>query len=133
MIARYALTALQRALARQPAPALLGHRQVGKRTLARQFANSLNGFYLDLENFRDREKLVDPALFLSAHEGRLVVFDEVQRSPRLFESLRGIIDEGRGKGLTSGRFLLLGSASLELLQQSGETLAGRIAFLEMTP
>ncbi len=133
MIARSVLGVLQRALARQPAAAILGPRQVGKTTLARQFAQSINGLYLDLENFRDREKLTDPQLFLSAHEDRLVVFDEIQRTPHLFESLRGIIDEGRAKGLTTGRFLLLGSASLELLQQSGETLAGRIAFLEMTP
>ena len=133
MIARSILADLQRALARQPAAALLGPRQVGKTTLARQLAQSFDGLYLDLENFRDREKLTDPQLFLAAHENRLVVFDEVQRSPGLFEALRGIIDEGRAKGLKTGRFLLLGSASLELLRQSGETLAGRIAFLEMTP
>ena len=133
MIARSILADLERALARQPAAALLGPRQVGKTTLARQLAKSFDGLYLDLENFRDREKLTDPQLFLAAHENRLVVFDEVQRSPGLFEALRGIIDEGRTKGLKTGRFLLLGSASLELLRQSGETLAGRIAFLEMTP
>ncbi len=133
MIARSVLGDLQRALARQPAAALLGPRQVGKTTLARQFAQSFEGLYLDLENFRDREKLTDPQLFLSGHENRLVILDEVQRSPGLFEALRGIIDEGRAKGLKTGRFLLLGSASLELLRQSGETLAGRIAFLEMTP
>jgi predicted AAA+ superfamily ATPase len=133
MIARFILADLQRALARQPAAALLGPRQVGKTTLARQLAQSFDGLYLDLENFRDREKLTDPQLFLAAHEPRLVVFDEVQRSPGLFEALRGIIDEGRAKGLKTGRFLLLGSASLALLRQSGETLAGRIAFLEMTP
>jgi predicted AAA+ superfamily ATPase len=133
MIARSILADLQRALGRQPAAALLGPRQVGKTTLARQLAQSFDGLYLDLENFRDLEKLTDPRLFLAAHENRLVVFDEVQRSPGLFEALRGIIDEGRTKGLKTGRFLLLGSASLELLRQSGETLAGRIAFLEMTP
>lgn len=133
MIARAILADLQRALGRLSAAALLGPRQVGKTTLARQLAQSLDGVYLDLENFRDREKLTDPRLFLAAHENRLVVFDEVQRSPGLFEALRGIIDEGRARGLRTGRFLLLGSASLELLRQSGETLAGRIAFLEMTP
>ena len=71
MIARSVLGGLQRALARQPAAALLGRRQVGETTLARQLAQSINGRYLGLENFRDREKLTDPQLFLAAHEDRL--------------------------------------------------------------
>lgn len=111
-----------------PAVALLGPRQVGKTTLAQELGEERPSLYLDLESSADRAKLSDPELYLSAHEDKLVILDEVQRVPDLFQNLRGLIDRGRRKGLRAGRFLLLGSASIDLLRQSGETLAGRIAY-----
>lgn len=83
--------------------------------------------YLDLESEADRARLAEPELDLAEHEDKLVILDEVHRLPNLFQNLRGLIDRGRKVGC----FLLLGSASIDLLKQSGETLAGRIAYLEM--
>jgi hypothetical protein len=120
-------------LAQFPAVALLGPRQAGKTTLARQLAADRPSLYLDLESAADRAKLVDAALYLSGHEDKLVILDEVQRLPELFQTLRGLIDAGRRRGIKSGRFLLLGSASVALLRQSGESLAGRIAYVELGP
>jgi predicted AAA+ superfamily ATPase len=77
--------------------------------------------------------LAEPELYLADHLDELVVLDEVHRAPGLFEALRGSIDRGRREGRRAGRFLLLGSAALDLLAQSGETLAGRIAFVELAP
>jgi predicted AAA+ superfamily ATPase len=116
-----------------PAVALLGPRQVGKTTLAQDLGEGRASLYLDLESDADRARLSDPELYLAAHEDKLVILDEVQRMPGLFQNLRGLIDRGRRKGLRSGRFLLLGSASIDLLRQSGETLAGRIAYAELAP
>ena len=110
-----------------PAVALLGPRQAGKTTLAEMVADLRPSLYLDLESPTDRSKLSDPELYLSAHQDKLVIIDEVQRTPALFEVLRGLIDRGRRKGRRTGQFLLLGSASMDLLRQSGESLAGRIA------
>ncbi|NCC53567.1 MAG: hypothetical protein EOM20_20480 [Spartobacteria bacterium] len=78
-------------------------------------------------------KLGDPVLFLSHNEDRLVILDEIRRMPEIFQTLRGVIDKGRRKGLKTGRFLILGSASIDLLRQSGETLAGRIEYIDMEP
>ncbi len=116
-----------------PAVALLGPRQVGKTTLADAISKERNCIYLDLESPSDVMKLSEPELYLSLHEDKLVILDEVQRMPHLFQILRGLIDSGKRKGLIAGRFLLLGAASLDLLQQSGESLAGRIAYLELSP
>jgi predicted AAA+ superfamily ATPase len=116
-----------------PAVALLGPRQVGKTTLAELIAEERPSVYLDLEDATDREKLADAALYLSGHEDKLVILDEVQRMPELFQALRGLIDKGRRRGARAGRFLLLGSASIDLLKQSGESLAGRIAYVELGP
>jgi hypothetical protein len=116
-----------------PAVALLGPRQAGKTTLAEQIAAERPSVYLDLESPADREKLADAALYLSGHEDKLVIIDEVQRAPELFQTLRGLIDQGRRRNLRAGRFLLLGSASIDLLRQSGESLAGRIAYVELGP
>jgi len=134
MIERLALPEIQQALLHQAAVALIGPRQVGKTTLARQIAEERQGtIYLDLEAREDRGKLSEPTLFLSAFEDRLVVLDEIHRVPELFSVLRGIIDQGRRTGQGTGRFLILGSASIELLRQSSESLAGRISFLEIGP
>ncbi len=116
-----------------PAVCVLGPRQAGKTTLAQQIAAERPSVYLDLESPSDREKLADAALYLSGHEDKLVILDEVQRVPALFEVLRGLIDAGRRRHLGAGRFLLLGSASVDLLRQSGESLAGRIAYIELGP
>lgn len=116
-----------------PAVALLGPRQVGKTTLALAVAQDRPSLYLDLESERDRAKLAEPELYLPEHRGSLVILDEVHRVPGLFPVLRGLIDQARRQGYRSGQYLLLGSASLDLLQQSGETLAGRIAYLELGP
>lgn len=133
MIPRHAQSAVQEALGRQAAVALIGPRQVGKTTLALEIGESLPSVYLDLENPADRGKLVDPELYLSAHRDRLVILDEIHRAPELFQTLRGMIDRGRREGRGAGRFLILGSASIDLLQQSGESLAGRISYVEMSP
>jgi len=133
MIERRIKSELVARLDESPAVALLGPRQVGKTTLAHEMADERPSIYLDLESDRDRAKLTDPELYLESHEGKLVILDEVHRLPDLFQLLRGLIDRGRRKGLRTGRFLLLGSASIDLLAQSGESLAGRIAYLEMRP
>ena len=132
MLRRSASQLIAKALSRQAAVALIGPRQVGKTTLAHDIADSRPSIYLDLENAADRAKLENPDLFLEQHEDELVVLDEIHRAPELFGSLRGIIDRGRRKGKRTGRFLVLGSAAIELLRQS-ETLAGRIAYVDLTP
>ena len=133
MITRRLHAQLRELLADYPAVALIGPRQVGKTTLALEVADTLDSVYLDLESPADLARLSDPELYLADHEDRLVILDEVHRLPGLFQSLRGLIDRGRRRGKRSGRFLLLGSASTDLLRQSGETLAGRIAYLELGP
>lgn len=133
MILRHLKPELISLLADYPAVALLGPRQVGKTTLALEVAESIESIYLDLESPADRAKLADPELYLADHEDKLVILDEVHRIPELFQDLRGLIDRGRRSGKKAGRFLLLGSASMDLLRQSGETLAGRIAYLELPP
>ena len=133
MIKRYIYHKTLKALSRQVAVALIGPRQVGKTTLALDIAKDRNAVYLDLEAREDREKLRNPVLFLTRNENSLVILDEIHRMPELFQTLRGLIDQGRRKDLNSGRFLILGSASIDLLRQSGETLAGRIEYIDMTP
>lgn len=133
MILRRCRIALESALDRQPAVALLGPRQVGKTTLALQVASTRASIYLDLETMEDRRKLAEPELFLSRYEDHLVILDEIHRAPQIFAALRGLIDRGRRRGKRTGRFLLLGSASMDLLRQSGETLAGRIAYVQLGP
>jgi len=133
MITRRRRTLLNQRLDQYPAVALLGPRQVGKTTLALAIAEDRPSIYLDLESDADQAKLAEPELYLADHEDKLVIFDEVHRQPGLFQNLRGLIDRGRRRGRRTGRFLLLGSASLDLLQQSGETLAGRISYVELNP
>ena len=133
MIPRQKLQIVRERLDQFPAVAVLGPRQAGKTTLALTISQERAGLYLDLEDASDREKLNDAALYLSEHEEDLVIIDEVQRAPELFQTLRVLIDKGRRQGLRTGRFLLLGSASIDLLRQSGESLAGRIAYVELSP
>ncbi len=135
MIARVAQPKLRKLLRQFPAVALLGPRQVGKTTLALSLAeeNGEQSLYLNLELPSERAKLTEPELYLAQHEDRLVIFDEIHRLPGIFATLRSLIDQRRRKGKRNGQFLLLGSASIDLLQQSGETLAGRIAYEELTP
>lgn len=133
MYARKIYTTLLDAVDAAPAVALLGPRQVGKTTLALDVAKTRPSIYLDLESERDRAKLAQAELYLSDHLDQLVILDEVHRAPGLFHVLRGLIDQARRAGKRSGQYLLLGSASLDLLKQSGETLAGRITFLELGP
>lgn len=133
MIPRRLFPDLLAALAEAPAVALLGPRQAGKTTLALELAESRPAIYLDLESEADRAKLTEPELYLSQHADKLVILDEIQRTPQLFQSLRGLIDAGRRRGQGRGRFLVLGSASIDLLKQSSETLAGRIRYMELSP
>lgn len=133
MIPRRLLSALTTALAENPAVALLGPRQAGKTTLALEVAGSRPSIYLDLESEADRAKLAEPELYLAQHADKLVILDEIQRTPQLFQSLRGLIDTGRRRGQGKGRFLVLGSASIDLMKQSSESLAGRIRHLELAP
>jgi predicted AAA+ superfamily ATPase len=133
MIPRRALEDTLSGLSQSPAVVLFGPRQVGKTTLALEIARQRPSQYLDLESDADRVKLTDPALYLTDHADKLVILDEVHRVPGLFKALRGVIDRGRREGRRTGRFLLLGSASIDLLRQSSESLAGRVAYVELAP
>jgi len=133
MIERALKSAVAGMLRRHAAVGLLGPRQAGKTTLALEIAAGRSNVYLDLESESDRAKLADAGHYLGRHEDRLVILDEIQRAPGLFQTLRGLIDAGRRRGRRTGRFLILGSASLDLLQQSAESLAGRIAYVELAP
>jgi predicted AAA+ superfamily ATPase len=113
-----------------PVTAILGPRQCGKSTLIREFIkNRPNMLYMDLESQSEREKLKNPEQFFSHNQDKQFCLDEIQRVPQIFESLRSIIDKDR----EAGRFIILGSASRDLIRQSSESLAGRIGYLELTP
>jgi predicted AAA+ superfamily ATPase len=133
MIARRLRPVLEQRLEEEAAVVLLGPRQSGKTTLALELAAGHAALYLDLESERDRAKLAEPELYLAEHLERLVVLDEIHRAPGLFPVLRGLIDRSRRSGRRTGLFLLLGSAALDLMRQSGETLAGRVSYLELQP
>lgn len=131
---RLAQSRLAQLLAEFPAVVLLGPRQAGKTTLAlAETERCGDALYLDLELPSAQRQLDDPEAFLLAHRNRLVILDEVQRLPELFAILRGVIDQRRRAGESAGQFLLLGSASGVLLRQASESLAGRVAQLELTP
>ncbi len=116
-----------------PAVAIIGPRQVGKTTLAHKIAQTRPSVYLDLESERDRVKLTDPGFYLRQHSDKLIVLDEIHKAPEIFQEMRGVIDENRRKGRKAGQFLILGSAAIDLLRQSGESLAGRIVYSELFP
>jgi predicted AAA+ superfamily ATPase len=130
MFSRSIEPTLLESLARFPAVALVGPRQVGKTTLAKRIAaGHPDSLYLDLERPSDLARIAEPELTLSPRAKQLVVIDEVQHAPSLFPVLRSLIDERR----VPGRFLLLGSASPALINRSAESLPGRIRYLEMSP
>jgi uncharacterized protein len=121
---------IKRKLKTAPVIAILGPRQCGKTTLAHTIISGIShSVYLDLERGSDLNKLQDPEMFFSLNDDRLICLDEIQRAPELFPEMRSKIDRNG----TNGQFLVLGSASPELLKQTSETLAGRIAFVELTP
>lgn len=135
MIVRQISAEISSLLRQFPAVVLLGPRQVGKTTLAVELGEKARppATYLDLELASDRAKLSEPEIFLATQQRRLLILDEIQRVPEIFQTLRGTIDQRKRQGEHAGQFLLLGSASMDLLQQSSETLAGRIASVELTP
>jgi uncharacterized protein len=125
---------VREALADNSATVLLGPRQVGKTTLAHIIAEEYpDSIYLDLERSADLRKLDDADAYLTATAGKLTIIDEVHRAPHLFAELRGQIDNRRRAGYRVGQFLLLGSASLDILQKTAESLAGRVTYVELAP
>jgi predicted AAA+ superfamily ATPase len=122
---------IRESLKKYPVVGILGSRQTGKTTLAKEIQSTFNkkAVYLDLELPSDLNKLVDPELYLSQFTDDLVIIDEIQRIPSLFPIIRALVDHKR----TAGRFLILGSASPELIKQASESLAGRIIYHELTP
>ena len=120
---------LARALARSPAVAILGPRQCGKTTTAKLLLKGISSVYLDLQDRVDRNKLSEPELFFDAYRDRLICLDEIQLLPDFFPILRSEIDKDR----KPSRFLILGSASRDLIRQSSESLAGRISYIDLTP
>lgn len=133
MIKRRIEKILKETLQRSPSVAMIGPRQVGKTTIALNISETTPSIYLDLENRLDLEKVRDISAFHIDNRDKLLILDEVQRLPEVFAPLRGIIDKERRRGNKTGQFLFLGSASIELLQQSSESLAGRIAYIELFP
>lgn len=131
MLNRYINTYLHYSLDNFSAVALMGARQIGKTTLAKSLVKSTDILYLDLESPADLAKLNDPIGFFNLHHGKLLILDEIQHYPELFSVLRGVIDTNRQQGQKTGQFLLLGSASMDLLRQSSESLAGRIDYVNM--
>ncbi len=134
MITRDAQTEIAQLLEEFPAVGILGPRQVGKTTLAETITANFDPapVYLDLEQSSDQAKLNEPEDYFELHKGKLIILDEIQRVPELFTVLRGVIDKRRKEGERTGQFLILGSASLDILKQSSESLAGRIAYKELT-
>lgn len=128
-IPRFIEKNLKRTLDRSPVVAILGPRQCGKTTTAKLLLKKIPSIYLDLQDRIDRNKLTEPELFFDAYRDKLICLDEIQRLPDFFSILRSEIDKDR----RPGRFLILGSASRDLIKQSSESLAGRISYIDLTP
>lgn len=136
MLSRRLRPIIEAALEQLPGVVLLGPRQVGKTTLAKSIAarrGRTGAVYLDLERPLDVRRLRDADAFLRAQADKLIVIDEIHRAPDLFPVLRGVIDESRRAGSRTSRYLLLGSAAIELMRQASESLAGRVVYHELTP
>ncbi len=133
MITRRIENQIVEALHRIPAVVLTGPRQIGKTTLAIQVSKSIPSVYLDLEDPLDQSKVSDIKSFHEENRNRLIILDEIQKTPGIFSPIRSIIDLERRKGNKNGLFLFLGSASMELLRQSSQSLAGRISYQELYP
>ena len=131
MIKRFIENKVEKSLKYFPVIAIIGPRQVGKTTLAKSIAKLIDkeSVYIDLENPRDLAKIQDPVLYFEANQNKCIILDEIQRSPELFPVLRSMIDLNR----VAGRFVLLGSASPDVIRDSSESLAGRIAYIELAP
>lgn len=133
MIKRKTKKHLEKLLSKNPAVVLIGPRQVGKTTLALDITHNWQGIYLDLELPSNVAKVSDIEEYCRLNSNSLLVLDEIQHIPNLFSSIRGIIDARRRQNKKAGQFLFLGSASIDLLRQTSETLAGRIAYCELSP
>lgn len=131
MILRYITESIKETLDYFPIAGIVGPRQVGKTTLAKYLINHLNKetLYIDIENPKDQAKLTDPILFFERNQNRCIILDEIQRMPELFPILRSMVDANK----VPARFIILGSASPDLIRDSSESLAGRIAYEELTP
>ena len=129
-IQRLIAAKIKQKLKNMPGVVILGPRQCGKSTLAKAIISEIEtAAYLDLERPSDVNKLRDPEAFFSLNSDKLVCLDEIQRVPELFPVLRSVMDDNR----KSGQFIILGSASPDLIRQSSETLAGRVSYFELTP
>ena len=129
-IARSITAKIRQKLRKVPGVVILGPRQCGKSTLAKAIISEVGGaVYLDLERPSDVSKLRDPEALFSLNSDKLICLDEIQRVPELFPVLRSVMDENR----KNGQFIILGSASPDLIKQSSETLAGRVSYFELTP
>jgi len=133
MIKRRLVARLERQVDRFSAVGIIGSRQVGKTTLAKTIAKNRQSVYLDLENPDDLIKLENPVRYFADNSDYLIILDEIQRKPEIFPVLRSVIDQNREQGQRNGQFLILGSASVDLLRQASESLAGRIVYEELPP
>ena len=131
MLGRMIRDKLLNTVEQRPAVVLTGARQVGKTTLARTISEQINSVYIDLQSPSDMLRLKDPLSFFLRHYDKLIILDEIQYTPEVFSILRGVIDNNRWEGRRAGQFLLLGSASMNLLKQTAESLAGRVSYVEL--
>ena len=132
MISRIIRDFVEQEIELNPAVVLLGARQVGKTTLAKNIAKQIPSVYLDLESPSALARLVDSENYFYENSDKLIILDEIQRLPEIFTVLRGVIDSNCQKGKEGTQFLLLGSASMDLLRQTSESLAGRISYVDMS-
>ena len=133
MLTRRLENIIKKSIETSSSVALLGSRQVGKTTLALQIAKTIDSVYFDLEEDLDLIKVQDIKILYHENKSKLIILDEIQRIPESFPQFRGLIDKERQEGNKSALFLFLGSASMDLLKQSSESLAGRISYFELFP